>query len=162
MRNKKGQFVSVLGNQHKMDGTRFYAVFTNSQTRCNNTRTFNYPFYGGRGIKCLWKSFEEFRDDMYESYKLHSKKFGEKNTTLDRIDNNGNYCKENCRWASRQLQARNTRNNHLITFRNETHCIAEWAEIVGINPKTLYNRLNTCKWSEEKALTKSIMRNQFI
>lgn len=93
--------------------TRFYKIFSGILQRCNNKHVTNFKNYGGRGIKCLWKSFEEFRDDMYKSYLKHIKEFGVDNTSIDRTNNNGNYCKENCVWATSKQQAKNRRRrNH--------------------------------------------------
>mgnify|MGYP001605568036 FL=1 len=83
------------------------------KARCNNPKNHKYPIYGARGIKCLWNKFEDFRDDMYESYLEHVKEFG-KNTSIDRIDVNGHYCKENCRWATAKEQSINVR--RITTF----------------------------------------------
>lgn len=60
----------------------------------------------------MWKDFESFKNDMYESYLLHIKEHWIKNTSIDRIDNNWNYCKENCKWATRKEQSVNKRNSH--------------------------------------------------
>lgn len=134
---------------------RIYYIFYSIKTRCNNPKTLNFEIYGGRGIKCLWKSFKEFRDDMYESYVEHTEKFG-KDTSIDRINNDGNYCKENCRWVTAKKQQRNRRNNHLIKHRGRTLCVAEWCEILNISHWLVYNRIRR-GWPPIKALTTPIM-----
>lgn len=76
---------------------------------------------------------------MYESYLKHCEEYGEKDTTLDRIDVNGNYCKENCRWATRKIQANNTRKNHYITINGEVKTLTQWVEFYSIAPSTVKN-----------------------
>lgn len=73
-----------------------------------NSKTDAYS-YKDRGIKCLWKNYKEFKEDMYDSFLVHLNKNGRRQTSLDRIDNNGNYCKENCRWADWTTQNNNKR-----------------------------------------------------
>ena len=127
---------------HGMSHTRFYGIYLSIIQRCSYSKSENYYLYGGRGIKCLWKSFEEFKNDMYEDDLKHSKVYGEKNTSIDRVDVNGNYCKNNCRWATWKLQGNNKRNNHIITNSNgESHTIAEWSDLVHINRTTILDRL---------------------
>lgn len=127
--------------KHGMRGTKFYRTYSNILTRCTNPNSDRYKNYGGRGIKCLWKNFNDFYEDMYQSYLDHVNKFGESDTTIDRINTDGNYCKENCRWATNIEQANNKTTNHFIEVDGEDMTLAQAAEKYDINYQTLASRL---------------------
>lgn len=146
-----------IGNKfariHGMDGTHFYRVFGRIRERCNSPKKDSYEHYGGRGIKVLWNSFQEFKDDMYESYLAHIEKYGRKNTQIDRIDFDGHYCKENCQWSTIKEQAGNRRNNTFITFKGKTQILEDWSRETGISRYALSYRISKANWPLEKALT---------
>ena len=100
--------------KHWLADTRFYQVWKNINQRCNNHKSKWYKDYGARWIKVERKTFEDFKNDMYESYEEHIKEFWEKDTSIDRINVNGNYCKDNCRWATNEEQWNNTRKSHWV------------------------------------------------
>jgi len=90
---------------------RIYNIWLGMKQRCNYKKAINYKNYGGRGIKVCerWKKFENFFEDMDKSYKIHLKEFGKINTSLDRIDNEKGYSKENCKWSTKTEQYFNSR-----------------------------------------------------
>jgi hypothetical protein len=96
---------------HGMSETRFYNIWSCMRRRCINKKRSDYQYYGGRGIKVSneWNNFETFLNDMYESYLRHVSIYGEKNTSLDRINTDGNYEFDNCRWATHREQMNNRR-----------------------------------------------------
>jgi len=127
---------------HGESKTPFYTIYRGIKSRCSSPSDTNYSKYGAKGIKCLWGTYEEFRSDMYDSYLAHVEQFGRENTSIDRIDVNGDYCKENCRWATIEEQANNKHSNKFYTYLGETHTISEWERLYGIKRGTLWARLN--------------------
>lgn len=121
-----------------------YGTYISMNARCYSEKSIGYKYYGGRGITVCerWlESFDNFEKDMGERpSKLHS---------LDRIDNNKGYSKENCRWATKKEQARNTSKNVFITFQGETKCISEWAEEINIPKATILSRFKLGMIPEE-------------
>lgn len=114
------------------------------KSRCNNPKNKQYADWGGRGITYdpSWQDFEVFIRDMG---------LPSSGTTLDRKNNDGNYCKENCQWATRAVQNRNKRSNRYLEFNGERHLVVEWAEILGVKHRLLRVRLNR-GWSVERTL----------
>ena len=134
-----------IGNfRHGMSRTSTYRTWSHMKGRCSNPNEARYKDYGGRGIKVCerWMKFENFLEDM-----------GEKpdNKTLDRIDNDGDYCPENCRWATIDQQSRNTRRSKIMTYNGKTQPMIDWAEELGISYAVLKTRTRR-GWTTERAL----------
>ena len=117
--------------------------------RCENPSDKYYHRYGGRGIKVCdeWHELEAFIQWAYESGYDPYAEFAQ--CTLDRIDNDGDYCPENCKWSTVKEQTKHTCRNNLVTFNGETHPLIEWAEITGIPVIRLYKRAELGKTPEE-------------
>jgi hypothetical protein len=130
------------GVTHGMSHLPEYSVWQNMKNRCDNKNCSKYVIYGQRGIKYQpsWASFESFIKDVGQR--------PTKKHTLDRIDTNGNYCKENCRWATNKENCRNKRNNNLINGKT----LSEWSEITGIKRSTLAQRFYVYKWPIDRLL----------
>ena len=141
---------------HHQTGTKLYMKWQGMRRRCSDPSHKNYADYGGRGIKVCneWMhSFEKFRDWSTENGYND-------NFSIDRIDNDGDYCPENCRWVSQKKQCNNRRSNRYITYNGQTHTLTEWSEIIGIKRAALNNRINTLKWDIERALSMPVKTTQ--
>jgi hypothetical protein len=109
-------------------------------TRCTNPKDKYYGIYGGRGIKVcdMWSDFENFRNEMYESYLSHVERFGESNTSIDRICSDGDYSLENCRWATSLEQVRNRRCKSGHVGVNRSSDGSGWVATIGVDYKLIY------------------------
>lgn len=120
---------------------KFYQLYLWIKARCNRKTHVWYKNYWWRWIKCERKTFEEFRDDMYESYLEHCDKYWRKNTMIDRIDNNKNYCKENCKWATRKEQNSNTRRTMSLIIDGHKITSVYISELCWIKTDSAYMRI---------------------
>jgi len=137
--------ITIHGHLKNKLITRIYKCWQHMMERCYNSSCKEYKYYGGRGIKVCerWHKFENFYKDMGNK---------PEGMTLDRKNNDGDYCLENCRWATKEEQANNKRNNHWIEYQGETKTLAQWARSLDIKAATLGRRLRV-GWSIERALT---------
>ena len=123
------------------------------KNRCRCPSSPAYKNYGGRGITVC----DEWND--YISFKKWALSNGyNDNLTIDRINVNGNYCPENCRWITKEVQAGNTRTNTFYTINGETHFLNEWSRIYGIKPATIIQRIQH-GWDPERAITTTLLRH---
>lgn len=128
-----------------------YRIWRGMMQRCNNPKAPSFRRYGGRGIKVCggWLSFDNFFQDMGpRPSEWHS---------IDRIDGDGPYAKENCRWATPTEQSRNRKNHRWLTHKGETRILAEWAERCGLHPDVLWGRLHR-GWPISRALTEPVRK----
>lgn len=97
--------------KHGLRNTRFYRIWVNMRSRCKYDNRDNSKWYKEKGIKVCkkWEDFEKFRDDMYIDYLKHTKLFGVKDTTIDRINSSKDYTLSNCKWATWKEQQSNPR-----------------------------------------------------
>ena len=126
----------TANHSHKMSGTRMYHIWQGMKMRCYNPHDARYDRYGGRGIKVC----DEWRNSFQSFYDWAMQNGYEETLTIDRIDNDGDYCPENCRWSNQQEQARNRSSNIRITIGNATKTLTEWCEIFQVDSKVVLAR----------------------
>lgn len=140
---------------HGGKGTKLYEVWSAMRQRCYCKTNRSYKYYGARGIGICpeWASFANFRAWAFENgYK--------EKLTLDRIDNNGNYEPDNCRWVTMKEQINNRRTTKMVTYNGQTMTVYAWAERLNIQYDTLYQRLYVLKWSVERAFGELVSFNK--
>lgn len=140
--------------KHGDTGSYTYSSWANIKDRCRNPRSPDYLRYGGRGIAICerWLDFSKFLADMGER---------PSGTTIDRIDSEGDYEPENCRWATKKQQGRNRRNNRMLTHNGDTLCLSEWAKRLGVAVNVIRWRLAS-GWTVAESLTTPSGRNRHV
>lgn len=135
---------------HGMSRSRLYHIWNSMKMRCANPKAISYKYYGGKGITVCeeWQTFEPF-------WRWAGANGYADGLTIDRIDNNGNYTPDNCRWATPKEQQNHTSYTRILEHHGEKRSVMEWSENLGIPSTTLYNRLRR-GWEIERALTTKI------
>ena len=131
--------------------TRLYRIWSGMKTRCSNPNQASYKNYGARGIRVCaeWQSFFPFQEwALSHGY--------QDSLSIERIDINGNYCPENCKWANRLHQANNTRSNRRIEFGEMVLTSRQWDRRLGFREGVLSDRLNTLGWDLERTMTEPV------
>ena len=139
--------VRLCNTKHGKCEARLYKTWTAMLQRCNNHKNPNHKRYGARGINVCedWGNFVAFQEwALTSGYN--------DDLQIDRIDNNGNYSPENCRWVTRDKNQLNKRNNRLITVNGKTQTLTEWAKETGLTVKCLANRIDR-GWDEARAVS---------
>jgi hypothetical protein len=136
---------------HGMRRTRIYSIWIHMKERCRYEKCSVYEYYGGRGINYCedWEKFEGFYRDMKDGYSDR--------LTLERKDVNGNYCKENCKWATKIEQANNTRTNRIETVDGVADTMANLCRIYNIDRSVVKSRLKL-GWSLDSAFMKPVKK----
>jgi hypothetical protein len=134
---------------------RLYEIWSDMKKRCFKPNTTGYIHWGGRGISVCheWLEYKSFYDwAISNGYKDF--------LTIERVDNDGNYEPDNCKWITKGEQSRNTTRNHKVTFNKETMTLSEWSRKMGMSASTLRFRL-IHGWSVEKALTTPVRKGKY-
>lgn len=133
---------------------RLYHIWRGIKQRCYCKTDYHYKWYGGKGIKMCDEWLKDYNN--FVSWAIQNG-YNDK-LSIERINVNGNYCPENCKWATPKEQANNRTNNITITFGGVTHTLQEWCELTEYTYRVLYYRKVVCKWNDEKILTTPMQR----
>ena len=140
--------------KHGMRYSRIYRIYENMKQRCYNPNNEKYKNYGGRGIKIC----DEWLNDFMSFYTWGMENGYADNLSIDRIDVNGDYCPENCRFANEKVQSRNRQNNVYVDYEGRKMTLAEAAERTKINYMVLQTRHK--KGDRGKRLFRSVKKKQ--
>lgn len=134
--------------KHGMTNTRLFHIWQNMRGRCYCKTNYDYKDYGNRGIKIC----DEWEYEFLNFYNWAINNGYSDELTLDRIDNEKDYCPENCRWSTAKFQSNHKTNNVYYTFKRKTQTSKQWCDEYGISQTTFIDRLKR-GWTLEQALT---------
>lgn len=136
--------------KHLMGDTRIYHIWHTMLRRCNDKKHEKYEFYGNKGIEVCkeWADFKNFYN--WAIVNGYNDKL-----TLDRVDFNGNYEPDNCRWITQKEQCRNKKNNLYIEYQGQTKTLVEWTELLNISYSRTYSQIKR-GWSIDKVLESEV------
>lgn len=145
----------IQNTTHGKTNSHLYSVWRGMKGRIFNKNARYYKYYGGRGIKICneWINFENF-------YEWSINNGYQEGLTIERKDVNGDYCPENCKWATMKEQANNRRTNHFIEFNGKIQSMSDWAKEINIPYQTLKSRINSMGWEIERALTAPVNKKR--
>jgi len=141
-----------MTTKHNLTGHPLNNMRQNIKARCLNKNNSNYKYYGGRGIAIC----NEWENNAKAFYDWAINNGYKKGLQIDRINNDGNYCPENCRFVNTKIQSRNKSSNRILTHNGISKTVIEWAEYLKIPSTTILSRLNNLKWSIPRALTEPV------
>ena len=143
--------IEEINKSHEKSNTKLYKIYLGMKSRCYNKNSPKYNMYGGRGIKIC----KEWLDNFLNFYNWAIENGYSDELSIDRINVDGNYEPNNCRWASPKEQANNTRKTVFISYKGKTRPASEWSEITGIPQSTLTRRKRD-GWSDEECIETKI------
>lgn len=136
--------------KHNLSKTRIYKTYTDMIHRCHNPNNPEFKNYGSRGIKVCDEWLDK-ENGVMSFYNWAINNGYKENLSIDRIDVNGNYCPENCRWATNKEQQNNKRNNCFLEYNGKILTIAQWSEILNIKASYIYKK-NRQNWNLDKII----------
>lgn len=139
---------SIANTKHGLEKHPLYNTWKNMKKRCNYPNAPEYENYGGRGISVC----EEWSNSFQNFYDWAINNGWSRELTIDRIDTNGNYCPENCRWANVETQMNNTTKNHYIEYNRNTYTLSTLSKHLNIPYNIVRYRLSRCKWTVEQLI----------
>ena len=132
---------------HNMTETRLHRTWSDMKTRCYNSKNEYFKDYGGRGIIIC----DEWKNDFISFYEWATRNGYKNDLTIDRVNNDGNYEPNNCKWSTMKEQNNNQRRKQYI-INNISKSLPEWCEFTGLNYNMVYQRIHTIGQSMERAL----------